>query len=33
VITTIDQVLGATGGCANPNQVNDYFDDPRLGHT
>lgn len=33
VITTIDQVLGTTGGCANPAQVNDYFDDPRLGHT
>ena len=25
--------LGATGGDANPNQVNDYYDDPRLGHT
>ena len=25
--------LGATGGYANPNQVNDYYDDPRLGHT
>lgn len=28
-----DRPLGASGGCANPNQVNDYFDDPRLGHT
>lgn len=27
------QPLGATGGEANPNQVNDFFDDPRLGHT
>jgi len=25
--------LGATGGDANPNQVNDYYDDLRLGHT
>ena len=25
--------LGTTGGLANPNQVNDLFDDPRLGHT
>lgn len=25
--------LGQTGGCANPNTTNDYFDDPRLGHT
>lgn len=25
--------LGTTGGCANPNQVNDLFDDPRWGHT
>ena len=25
--------LGQTGGFANPNQVNDYYDDPRLGHT
>ena len=29
----IDQALGTTGGCANPHQVNDLFDDPRLGHT
>lgn len=27
------QPLGTTGGYANPNQVNDLFDDPRLGHT
>ncbi|RYD14889.1 MAG: hypothetical protein EOP90_11530 [Lysobacteraceae bacterium] len=25
--------LGRTGGYANPNQVTDYYDDPRLGHT
>lgn len=25
--------LGTTGGLANPNQVNDLFDDRRLGHT
>ena len=25
--------LGTTGGFANPNQVTDLFDDPRLGHT
>lgn len=25
--------LGSTGGDANPNQVNDLYDDPRLGHT
>lgn len=25
--------LGRTGGPDQPNQVNDYFDDPRLGHT
>ncbi|RYD44334.1 MAG: hypothetical protein EOP85_09520 [Verrucomicrobiaceae bacterium] len=25
--------IGKTGGDANPNQVNDFFDDPRLGHT
>ncbi|WP_440223844.1 hypothetical protein ACQQ2N_01200 [Dokdonella sp. MW10] len=31
--TTFDTPLGSTGGFANPNQVNDYFDDPRLGHT
>ncbi len=28
-----DWPLGSTGGHANPNQVNDYYDDPRLGHT
>ncbi len=32
-IVPILQPLGTTGGCANPNQVNDLFDDPRLGHT
>lgn len=25
--------LGDTGGTANPTKVNDYYDDPRLGHT
>jgi hypothetical protein len=25
--------LGETGGTANPNNVNDFYDDPRLGHT
>lgn len=25
--------LGTTGGCDNPHQVNDLYDDPRLGHT
>lgn len=25
--------LGETGGFANPSQTNDYYDDPRLGHT
>jgi hypothetical protein len=29
----ITQPLGTTGGCANPNQVNDYFDDANQGHT
>ena len=28
-----ERMLGTTGGCANPNQVNDFYDDPRLGHT
>ncbi len=28
-----ERMLGTTGGCANPNQVNDLYDDPRLGHT
>lgn len=32
-ITPLNAPLGATGGFANPNQVNDFFDDPRLGHT
>jgi hypothetical protein len=27
------QQLGETGGTANPNQVNDFYDDPRLIHT
>lgn len=31
--TPVDVPLGTTGGCANPNQVNDLFDDPRLAHT
>lgn len=32
--TTPDsQMLGTTGGFENPTQVNDYYDDPRLGHT
>lgn len=25
--------LGETGGSANPNRVNDFYDDPRLAHT
>lgn len=25
--------LGSTGGYKNPNQINDFYDDPRLGHT
>ncbi|MCK9489375.1 MAG: hypothetical protein M0Q42_08270 [Xanthomonadales bacterium] len=33
VVVAIDTALGGTGGCANPRQINDYFDDPRLGHT
>lgn len=28
-----EHALGTTGGCANPNQVNDLYDDPRLAHT
>lgn len=32
-IVESDVPLGQTGGFANPNQVNDYYDDPRLGHT
>jgi hypothetical protein len=27
------QLLGESGGFANPNNVRDWFDDPRLGHT
>ncbi len=27
------QMLGETGGYANPNNVSDYYDDPRWGHT
>jgi hypothetical protein len=27
------QQLGRTGGYSNPNQVRDFYDDPRLGHT
>jgi hypothetical protein len=27
------QLLGTSGGFANPNNVRDFFDDPRLGHT
>ncbi len=33
VTVPVNRPLGTTGGCANPNQVNDLFDDPRLGHT
>lgn len=33
VVVPVNRPLGTTGGCANPNQVNDLFDDPRLGHT
>lgn len=32
-VVEFDVPLGSTGGYANPNQVNDYYDDPRLGHT
>lgn len=32
-VTPNTQPLGETGGFANPTQVNDYYDDPRLGHT
>lgn len=28
-----ERMLGTTGGCANPSQVNDLYDDPRLAHT
>ena len=32
-VMPFDVPLGETGGCANPNQVKDFFDDPRLAHT
>lgn len=32
-VRQIEVPLGTTGGTENPNQVNDYYDDPRLGHT
>lgn len=32
-VTPSQVPLGSTGGHANPNQINDYYDDPRLGHT
>lgn len=32
-ITGSYQQLGRTGGYANPSQVRDFYDDPRLGHT
>jgi hypothetical protein len=32
-ITRSYQQLGTTGGYANPNDVRDFYDDPRLGHT
>jgi len=35
-VTTVQQEvipLGSTGGDASPNQVNDLYDDPRLGGT
>ena len=31
--TATPQLLGESGGFANPNNVRDWFDDPRLGHT
>lgn len=33
VITPTNVPLGTSGGYTNPTQVNDYYDDPRLGHT
>lgn len=33
VVVPFSVTLGISGGCANPNNVADYFDDPRLGHT
>lgn len=32
-VVELDWPLGETGGYANPNQVTDFYDDPRLGHT
>lgn len=32
-LVEFDAPLGETGGYANPNNVRDYYDDPRLGHT
>ena len=32
-IVEFEVPLGTTGGYANPTQVNDLYDDPRLGHT
>lgn len=32
-VVGFDVPLGETGGYENPNQVHDYYDDPRLGHT
>lgn len=33
ILVPYDIQLGSTGGCASPQQVKDYFDDPRLPHT
>lgn len=32
-ITADSRPLGTTGGFANPGQIRDFYDDPRLGHT
>ena len=32
-IVEFSVLLGETGGYENPNNVRDYYDDPRLGHT
>lgn len=32
-VVPFDVPLGETGGCANPNHVKDFFDDPRMPHT
>lgn len=32
-VVPFDVLLGTTGGCANPRQTHDYFDDPRLPNT